>query len=56
MNILKLTFIKNGKITITNDDEFNSVKNNILLMSNANVVEIRVHNEAQQFKDAMVRY
>ena len=43
-------------VTITNDDEFNSVMSKILLMSNANVDEMRVHNEtwAQQFKDAMV--
>jgi hypothetical protein len=41
---------------VSNDDEFNSVMRKILLMSNANVDEMRVHNEtwAQQFKDAMV--
>ena len=31
-------------VTITNDDEFNSVMSKILLMSNANVDEMRVHN------------
>ena len=42
--------------TITNDDEFNSVMNKLLLMTNANVDGMRVHNEtwAQQFRDAMV--
>merc|ERR1719369_1543484 len=43
-------------VTITNDDEFNSVMSKLMLMTNANVDEMRVHNEtwAQQFKDAMV--
>jgi len=43
-------------LTITNDDEFNSVMNKLLLMTNANVDGMRVHNEtwAQQIKDAMV--
>merc|ERR1719479_132683 len=43
-------------VTITNDDEFNSVMQKMMLMTNANVDEMRVHNEtwAQQFKDAMV--
>jgi len=43
-------------VTITNDDEFNGVMNKLMLMTNANVDELRVHNEtwAQQFKDAMV--
>ena len=43
-------------VTITNDDEFNSVMNKLLLMTNANVDGMRVHNEtwAQQFRDAMI--
>jgi len=43
-------------VTITNDDEFNNVMNKLMLMTNANVDEMRVHNEtwAQQVKDAMV--
>ena len=43
-------------VTITNDDEFNSVMNKMMLMTNANVDELRVHNDtwAQQIKDAMV--
>jgi len=43
-------------VTITNDDEFNSVMNKLLLMTNANVDGMRVHNDtwAQQIKDAMV--
>jgi len=43
-------------VTITNDDEFNSVMNKMMMMTNANVDELRVHNEtwAQQIKDAMV--
>ena len=42
-------------ITITNDDEFNSVLNRMLLMTNANIDGMRVHHEtwAQQLKDAM---
>lgn len=55
-NGAKLGKITRTAVTITNDDEFNSVMSRILLMSNANVDEMRVHNEtwAQQFKDAMV--
>ena len=55
-NGAKLGRITRTAVTITNDDEFNSVMSKILLMSNANVDEMRVHNEtwAQQFKDAMV--
>ena len=55
-NGAKLGKITRTAVTITNDDEFNSVMSKILLMSNANVDEMRVHNEtwAQQFKDAMV--
>jgi len=43
-------------VTITNDDEFNGVMNKMMLMTNANVDELRVHNEtwAQQIKDAMI--
>jgi len=43
-------------VTITNDDEFNNVMNKMMLMTSANVDELRVHNEtwAQQIKDAMV--
>jgi len=62
---LELTEVNNGAklgkiaktaITITNDDEFNSVMSKLMLMTNANVDEMRVHNEtwAQQIKDAMV--
>jgi len=42
-------------VTITNDDEFNSVLNKLMHMTNSNVDEMRVHNEtwAQQLKDAM---
>jgi len=48
--------ISKTAVTITNDDEFNSVMNKMMLMTNANVDELRVHNEtwAQQIKDAMV--
>ena len=48
--------LKRTAVTITNDDEFNSVMNKLLLMTNANVDGMRVHNEtwAQQIKDAMV--
>jgi len=55
-NGAKFGKITRTAVTITNDDEFNSVMSKILLMSNANVDEMRVHNEtwAQQFKDAMV--
>jgi len=55
-NGAKLGKITRTAVTITNDDEFNSVMSKILLMSNANMDSMRVHNEtwAQQFKDAMV--
>eukprot|EP00092_Neocalanus_flemingeri_P005435 GFUD01005858.1.p1 GENE.GFUD01005858.1~~GFUD01005858.1.p1 ORF type:complete len:850 (-),score=199.84 GFUD01005858.1:223-2772(-) len=55
-NGAKLGKITRTAITITNDDEFNSVMSKLMLMTNANVDEMRVHNEtwAQQFKDAMV--
>ena len=48
--------LKRTAVTITSDDEFNSVMNKLLLMTNANVDGMRVHNEtwAQQIKDAMV--
>ena len=48
--------ISKTAVTITNDDEFNSVMNKMMMMTNANVDELRVHNEtwAQQIKDAMV--
>ena len=52
----KLGKVKRTAVTITNDDEFNSVMSKLLLMTNANVDGMRVHNEtwAQQLKDAMV--
>merc|ERR1719228_2020713 len=52
----KLGKITKTAVTITNDDEFNGVMNKMMLMTNANVDELRVHNEtwAQQIKDAMV--
>jgi len=52
----KLGKITKTAVTITNDDEFNGVMNKMMLMTNANVDEMRVHNEtwAQQIKDAMV--
>jgi solute carrier family 8 (sodium/calcium exchanger) len=55
-NNAKLGKLTRTAVTITNDDEFNSVMNKLLLMTNANVDGMRVHNEtwAQQFRDAMV--
>ena len=55
-NGAKLGKVTKTAVTITNDDEFNSVMNKLMLMTNANVDEMRVHNEtwAQQIKDAMV--
>ena len=55
-NGAKLGKITRTAVTITNDDEFNSMMSKLMLMTNANVDEMRVHNEtwAQQFKDAMV--
>ena len=55
-NGASLGAIKRTAVTITNDDEFNSVMNKLMLMTNSNVDGMRVHNEtwAQQFKDAMV--
>ena len=52
----KLGKISRTAVTITNDDEFNGVMNKLMMMTNANVDELRVNNEtwAQQFKDAMV--
>ena len=52
----KLGKITKTAVTITNDDEFNGVMNKLMLMTNANVDELRVQNEtwAQQFKDAMI--
>jgi len=51
----KVGGINRTAVTITNDDEFNSVLNRLMLMTNTNVDEMRVHNEtwAQQLKDAM---
>merc|ERR1711963_975824 len=51
----KIGKINRTAVTITNDDEFNSVLNKMLLMTNANVDSMRVHHEtwAQQLKDAM---
>jgi len=55
-NGAKLGRITKTAVTVTNDDEFNSVMNKLMLMTNANVDEMRVHNDtwAQQIKDAMV--
>lgn len=55
-NSARLGRLTRTAVTITNDDEFNSVMNRLLLMTNANVDGMRVHNEtwAQQFRDAMV--
>lgn len=55
-NGAQLGKLKRTAVTITNDDEFNSVMNKLLLMTNANVDGMRVHNETwmQQLKDAMV--
>ena len=52
----KLGKVKRTAVTITNDDEFNTVMSKLMLMTNANVDGMRVHNEtwAQQLKDAMV--
>jgi len=52
----KLGKVKKTAVTITNDDEFNTVMSKLMLMTNANVDGMRVHNEtwAQQLKDAMV--
>ena len=49
----KLGKVKRTAVTITNDDEFNSVMSKLLLMTNANVDGMRVHNEtwAQQLKE-----
>lgn len=51
----KIGKINRTAVTITNDDEFNSVLNRMLLMTNANLDGMRVHHEtwAQQLKDAM---
>jgi len=51
----KLGKINRSAVTITNDDEFNSVLNKMLLMTNANVDSMRVTSAtwAQQLKDAM---
>ena len=48
--------LKRTAVTITDDDEFQSVMNKLLLQVNANVDGMRVQNEtwAQQLKDAMV--
>jgi len=55
-NGAKLGKLTRTAITITNDDEFQSVMTKILLSTNANMDRMRVHNEtwAQQFKDAML--
>jgi solute carrier family 8 (sodium/calcium exchanger) len=51
----KLGKLNRTAVTITNDDEFNSVMNRLMVMTNMNVDRMRVHNEtwAQQLKDAM---
>jgi len=55
-NGAKLGKVSRTAVTITNDDEFNSMMSKLMLMTNSNMDEMRVHNEtwAQQFKDAMV--
>lgn len=55
-NGAKLGRITKTAVTVTNDDEFNSVMVKLMSMTNANVDEMRVHNDtwAQQIKDAMV--
>merc|ERR1712127_516643 len=52
----KLGKVSKTAVTIINDDNFNSILNKIMLKTNSNVDELRVHNEtwAQQFQDAMV--
>jgi solute carrier family 8 (sodium/calcium exchanger) len=52
----KLGKVKKTAVTITNDDDFNGIMNKIMMRTNANVDELRVHNDtwAQQLKDAMV--
>jgi len=52
----KLGKITKTAVTITNDDEFNTIMNKMMMMTSANVDELRVQNEtwAQQMKDAMV--
>jgi len=51
----KVGKINRTAVTITNDDEFNSILSRMLVMTNYNVDSMRVHNEtwAQQLKDAM---
>eukprot|EP00095_Tigriopus_kingsejongensis_P006604 snap_masked-scaffold634_size121673-processed-gene-0.12 protein:Tk06604 transcript:snap_masked-scaffold634_size121673-processed-gene-0.12-mRNA-1 annotation:"hypothetical protein DAPPUDRAFT_328233" len=51
----KIGRINRTAVTITNDDEFNSVMNKMLLMTRYNVDSMRVHNETwgQQLMDAM---
>merc|ERR1712117_314863 len=51
----KVGRVNRTAVTITNDDEFNSVMNRLVVMTNMNVDGMRVHNEtwAQQLKDAM---
>jgi len=55
-NNAKLGKTTKTAVTITNDDDFNGIMNKLMSMTNANVDELRVHNDtwAQQFKDAMV--
>merc|ERR1711936_562410 len=51
----KIGKVNRTAVTITNDDEFNSVLSRMLVLTNTNVDDMRVHNEtwAQQLKDAM---
>ena len=51
----KLGKVCRTAVTITNDDEFNSIMNRLLVMTNTNVDSMRVQNEtwAQQLRDAM---
>jgi len=55
-NGAKLGKVTRTAVTITNDDEFNSMMSKLMLMTNSNMDEMRVHNDtwAQQMKDAMV--
>ncbi len=48
----KVGKVNRTAVTITNDDEFNSVMNKLMVMTSTNVDSMRVHNEtwAQQLK------
>lgn len=51
----KLGQINRTAVTITNDDDFNSVLSNMMMMTNANVHALQVHHETylSQIKDAL---